>query len=129
MNHRHAFSLGTMVLAIVPIVFLNAQTRTPVFQVPLGLTTLVWPKDNPYTPEKAALGRLLYYDKRISGDGTLSCASCHDPQKGFTDQAAVSTGIRGQQGGISAPTVINRGYGMLQFWDGRADSLESQAIG
>jgi cytochrome c peroxidase len=65
----------------------------------------------------------------VSTDASVSCASCHAPEKAFTDQAAVSTGISGQKGGRSAPTVINRAYSTLQFWDGRAESLEEQAKG
>jgi len=126
---RRRFWLGTAALAAVPFMILQAQQKPAVFVVPRGLPPLVWPKDNPYTPAKAELGRLLYFDKRISADGSLSCASCHHPSKGFTDQSAVSTGIKGQKGGVSAPTVINRAYGMLQFWDGRAASLEAQAVG
>jgi cytochrome c peroxidase len=96
---------------------------------PLGLPAIAWPKDNPYTQAKADLGRLLYFDRRLSADETLSCASCHMPQKGFTDGLAVSIGVKAQQGGRSAPTVINRVYAMAQFWDGRASSLEEQAKG
>ncbi|MBI1830873.1 MAG: cytochrome-c peroxidase [Planctomycetes bacterium] len=98
-------------------------------KIPLGLVEIVWPDDNPYTPEKAELGWLLFFDKRLSSDGTVSCASCHSPSHGFTDGAAVSTGIGNQKGGRSAPSVINRAYGALQFWDGRAASLEDQAKG
>lgn len=96
---------------------------------PVGLLPVFWPEDNPYSPEKAELGWLLYFDKRLSADQTVSCASCHDPKKAFTDGAAVSTGISGLKGGRSAPTVINRAYSTLQFWDGRANSLEEQAKG
>lgn len=121
--------IGAALVAAAPIVFLTAQTKPASFVPPKGLPPILWPKDNPYTPAKAELGRYLYFDKRISADGTLSCASCHHPKMAFTDQAPVSTGIRGQKGGVSAPTVINRAFGMLQFWDGRAASLEAQAIG
>jgi cytochrome c peroxidase len=96
---------------------------------PMGLPAIEWPKNNPYSAAKAELGRYLYYDKRLSADGTISCATCHDPKYGFTDGAPVSTGIRGQKGGRSAPTVVNRGLAVVQFWDGRADSLEEQAKG
>lgn len=126
---RLAIWAGAVVLGAGPLYLMRAQTPAPTFRVPLGLTPIIWPKDNPYSPAKVELGRLLYFDKRISADGTLSCASCHDPKKGYTDQAAVSTGIRGQKGPINSPTVINRAYGMLQFWDGRANSLEAQAVG
>ncbi|MSU78054.1 MAG: cytochrome-c peroxidase [Gemmataceae bacterium] len=97
--------------------------------IPLGLVPLTFPEDNAYSPAKAELGWLLYYDPRLSSDGTVSCASCHHPKHAFTDGSDVSTGIKGQKGGRSAPTVINRGYGALQFWDGRAASLEAQAVG
>ncbi len=96
---------------------------------PLGLPPVIWPRENPFTPQKAELGRLLYFDPRLSADGTISCASCHSPQFGFTDGKPVSTGIRGQKGDRSAPTVINRAYGGAQFWDGRAPTLEEQAKG
>jgi len=96
---------------------------------PLGLPPIIWPEENAYTPEKAELGRLLYFDKRLSSDASVSCASCHDPAKAFTDRAPVSTGILQQTGGRSAPTVINRAYSLAQFWDGRAATLEEQAKG
>src|SRR5207253_4496241 len=89
-------------------------------KIPLGLVKIIWPDDNPYTPEKAELGWLLFFDKRLSSDGSVSCASCHSPEHGFGDGRPVSTGIKGQKGGRSAPSVINRAYGLLQFWDGRA---------
>ncbi|MEI9814466.1 MAG: cytochrome c peroxidase [Acidobacteriota bacterium] len=96
---------------------------------PLGLLPIPWPADNPYSAAKADLGRLLYFDKRLSGDATISCASCHAPDHAFTDNAPVSTGIKGQKGGRSAPTTLNRAYSEAQFWDGRAASLEVQAVG
>lgn len=98
-------------------------------KIPLGLVEIQWPEDNQYTPAKAELGWLLFFDKRLSSDGTISCASCHAPEHAFTDGRPVSIGIGGQKGKRSAPTVINRVYGRLQFWDGRADSLEEQVKG
>ena len=80
-------------------------------------------------PDKVALGRKLYHDTRLSGDNTLSCASCHDLKKGGTDQAQYSTGIRNQKGGINAPTVLNASLAFVQFWDGRAPNLQAQAAG
>jgi cytochrome c peroxidase len=97
--------------------------------VPLGVLPPRFPADNPWSAEKAELGRLLYFDTRLSKDGTVSCATCHDPEKGFTDNKPVSDGIAGFKGGMSSPTVIGRAYGQLQFWDGRARSLEEQAGG
>jgi len=97
--------------------------------VPRGLVPVIWPADNPYSKAKAELGRILYFDNRLSADASVSCASCHAPNKAFGDGAAVSTGIKGQKGGRSAPTVINRAYSVEQFWDGRAATLEEQAKG
>jgi cytochrome c peroxidase len=98
-------------------------------RIPLGLVPIVWSDDNPYTAAKAELGWLLFFDKRVSSDGSVSCASCHAPEHAFGDGRPVSTGIGGQKGGRSAPSVINRIYGAAQFWDGRASSLEEQAKG
>jgi cytochrome c peroxidase len=80
-------------------------------------------------PVKAALGEKLYHDTRLSGDNTISCASCHDLAKGGTDQQVVSDGIRGQKGGINSPTTYNSALNFVQFWDGRAATLEAQADG
>src|SRR5512133_1736092 len=106
----------------------QAPPQTPP-RVPLGLPPFTWPKDNPYSAAKVELGRTLYFDRRLSADESVSCASCHEPRHAFTDGAAVSTGIKSQKGGRSAPTIINRAYSLAQFWDGRAGTLEDQAIG
>ncbi len=98
-------------------------------EVPLGLSPPPIPEDNPMTAEKVTLGKMLYFDKRLSKDGTVSCATCHDPTKGWTDQAPTSTGIDGLVGPVNAPTVINSAYAKSQFWDGRAATLEEQALG
>lgn len=98
-------------------------------KVPLGLKPLVIPPDNPLTPEKIELGKQLFFDKRLSRDDTISCASCHDPQKGWSNGEAFATGVRGQVGGRSAPSIVNAAYSDLQFWDGRALALEGQALG
>ena len=84
---------------------------------------------NPITKGKYELGHQLYFDPRVSLDGTVSCATCHNPDKGWTDGGPVSTGIEGQTGNRSAPTVLNTAYGRTMFWDGRAPSLEGQAQG
>jgi cytochrome c peroxidase len=96
---------------------------------PLGLKKLIWPEDNKHTAEKVELGKQLYFDKRLSKDNTISCASCHDPKKGWSNGEAFATGVRGQVGGRSSPTIINSAYQELQFWDGRAKLLEGQALG
>ena len=96
--------------------------------LPLGLPPIIWPSKNKYTPEKAELGWLLFFDKRLSADGSLSCASCHGPENGFTDGRAVSTGMRGQKGARSAPTLFNCAWIGDLFWDGRSKSLEKQMV-
>ncbi len=87
------------------------------------------PADNPQTAKKIELGRMLFFDKRLSKTNTVACANCHMPTVAFTDGQAVSQGINRLQGGRSAPTAINRVYGKAQFWDGRALTLEEQSIG
>lgn len=108
-----------------------AQAAPPA--LPRGLPADLWellvPPENPVTPERVALGRKLYFDKRLSKDGTVACATCHDPQKGFSDGKKVSEGIGGQKGARNAPTVLNAIFNEFQFWDGRAGSLEEQAKG
>jgi cytochrome c peroxidase len=96
---------------------------------PLGLPPVPVPADNPPTAETIALGRTLYYDPILSADKSISCASCHGPEVGFTDRNSFSIGVGGKKGGRHSPTVINSAYNELQFWDGRAASLEEQAKG
>lgn len=87
------------------------------------------PKDNPGTADKIALGKMLYFDPRLSSTGTISCNSCHNVMLGGDDNRPFSAGIEGQLGGRSAPTVWNAAFSQVQFWDGRAASLEAQAKG
>src|SRR5947209_2784718 len=76
-------------------------------RTPAGLPRVIWPSKNRYSPEKAELGWLLFFDKRLSADGASSCATCHQPEKAFTDGQAVSAGFKGQRGGRSAPSLVN----------------------
>lgn len=99
------------------------------FKIPSGLPEIIHPEDNPLTEEKIALGAQLYFDPRLSADNTVSCASCHDPEKGWSNGEAFATGVGGKKGGRSAPTVLNTVYQAFQFWDGRAGTLEEQALG
>ncbi|HUT40068.1 MAG TPA: cytochrome c peroxidase [Gammaproteobacteria bacterium] len=87
------------------------------------------PADNPTTPEKVALGRMLFLDPRFSSTGTVSCNSCHNVMLGGEDNRAVSMGVHGKTGGRSSPTVWNSAFASSQFWDGRAATLEDQAKG
>jgi cytochrome c peroxidase len=122
--------------AVAPAILLSSlaaadikKVPAPEVEVPLGLLPIQWPTDNPYSKDKVELGRLLYFDRRLSADGSIACANCHHPSFAFADGSAVSTGIKGQKGGRSAPTVFNRAYSLAQFWDGRAATLEEQAKG
>lgn len=101
------------------------------WEAPLGLDGdfMVIPKDNPLTKEKVELGKLLFFDKRLSKNNTIACGSCHLPSLAFTDGQPVSTGIHRLQGGRSAPASINRLFSTAQFWDGRAATLEEQSTG
>lgn len=87
------------------------------------------PKDNPQTAEKVELGKMLYFDPRLSINGTVSCNSCHNVMAGGEDSRSFSAGVKGQLGGRSAPTVWNAAFLSVQFWDGRAKNLEEQAKG
>ncbi len=96
---------------------------------PLGLPPVPVPADNPETAETIALGRRLFYEKKLSSDTSLSCSSCHNPLIGFSDGRKHSIGVGGRTGTRNAPTLIDSAYTPLQFWDGRARSLEEQAGG
>src|SRR5207237_6667398 len=78
--------------------------------------------------EKIDLGRRLFNDRRLSRDGAIACASCHDPARAFSVDRAVSPGVFGRMGRRNAPALVNRGYGRAFFWDGRARSLEEQVL-
>ncbi|MEO5573426.1 MAG: cytochrome c peroxidase [Gammaproteobacteria bacterium] len=115
--------INTVVLALITTTWVNISWA----EQPLGLPPVPIPANNPQTPEKIALGQALFNDKRLSGDGTVSCSSCHSPAKGFTDNQATSEGINKSRGTRNAPTVLNAAYYTHQFWDGRRPSLEAQA--
>jgi cytochrome c peroxidase len=96
---------------------------------PLGLDLYrPVPEDNPLTREKVALGRRLFFDKRLSRDGTIACATCHEPKRVFTDGRTVAVGVERRIGTRNVPVLVNRVYGKSFFLDGRAASLEQQAI-
>ncbi len=98
--------------------------------VPAHLPTMVYPANNVITPEKVDLGRHLFYDKRLSNEGTIACASCHGPEQSFSDAPnQVSQGVEGSRGQRNAPMIVNAGYRKIMFWDGRASTLEEQAMG
>ncbi len=100
-------------------------------KLPLGIPQDLWayfiPKDNPMTAAKVDLGRRLFFEPRLSADGTVSCATCHDPKRAFTDGKRIAEGIAGRTGIRNSPTLLNAMFNAGQFWDGRAGSLEEQA--
>src|SRR5438094_4612633 len=102
----------------------SAQTA-----IPLGLErSRPVPMDNPLTDAKVQLGRRLFFDPILSGDGTVSCASCHQPDHGLASPQPRAVGVRGQVGLRNAPSLFNHAYGTAFFWDGRAATLEAQAL-
>ncbi|MCE9631123.1 MAG: c-type cytochrome [Planctomycetia bacterium] len=109
----------------------NFRVLEPV--LPLGLSQgaaqVTGLDTNPLTRAKIELGRQLYFDPRLSADSTVSCASCHSPSEGYSAHTKTGVGIRGQLGGRNSPVSFNRILSGKQFWDGRVDSLEDQAVG
>ena len=109
----------------------TANPLQPLPKPPLGISSKFADLEKPPTPERVRLGRWLFFDKRLSGDGTLSCASCHVPEHAFSELTPNSTGIHGQHGARKAPSFVNLAWTIYPnfFWDGRASSLEDQALG
>lgn len=97
-------------------------------QLPYGLPPMPIPASNPLTVEGVDLGRRLFYDERLSGDNTMSCATCHHPSMNFTDTAKFSTGIHGVKGTRNSMPLINLGWQNFFFWDGRVNTLEQQVL-
>jgi cytochrome c peroxidase len=118
------FKIRTLVTAIALLGSISAASAWEVLPA-----TAPAPAGNPTTDAKVALGKMLYHDPRLSSTGTVSCSSCHNTMLGGEDSRPNSMGVNGQTGGRSAPTVWNAAFNTVQFWDGRADSLEAQAAG
>ncbi len=98
----------------------------PLPATPQPLPELKTPADNALSAEKVALGKQLFFDKRLSKDGTMACESCHVPEKGWTDGKPLSTKVGGGVNTRHSPTMINVGYNDLWYWDGRSETLEKQ---
>jgi cytochrome c peroxidase len=118
------FKIRTLVTAMALLGSISAASAWEALP-----TTAPAPAGNPTTDAKIALGKMLYHDPRLSSTGTVSCSSCHNTMLGGEDNRPNSMGVNGQTGGRSAPTVWNSAFNTVQFWDGRADSLEAQAAG
>ena len=114
-------------VGVMPCALASAPSMR--LQIPLGLDTYMpIPEENPLTRRKVALGKRLFSERLLSRDRNLSCTSCHDPRHVFTDGQPVSRGAGDREGTRNAPTLINRGYGISFFWDGRARNLEEQVV-
>jgi cytochrome c peroxidase len=116
-------------MKIYQVILLSAITLPVYAQWQALPNTPPIPADNPQTEAKIELGKTLYFDPRLSSTGTVSCNSCHNVMAGGDDSRPVSVGVEGQKGGRSAPTVWNSAFLSVQFWDGRAPTLEAQAKG
>ena len=136
--HLGPLSVALVLLAVSYELAATAQTQAEAVrmidslqELPMELGPLPavkTPIDNPLSGRKIALGRRLFFDTNLSPDGTLSCASCHDPRKGFSDGRPRATGFHGKQLPRRTPSLWNSAYNVSQFWDGRAATLEAQAV-
>ena len=113
--------LGVEQKAAAGLEAMKSQYRRP--------ASIPFPKDNPYTPEKLALGKQLYFDTRVSVSSAQSCASCHSPAFGWADGLPVGVGFSMAQLGRHSPTIVNAAWGAIFMWDGRLADLEEQALG
>jgi len=132
MRRRRVFQIGIAVVLGVTsaahAALTSAQSARSQNAVPQLPEVAPSPPDNSTTPGKVALGKQLFFDPRLSGDNTKSCASCHQPEKAFTDGLPRAKGATGKELSRNTPTLLNVGFYSAYFWDGRAGSLEEQAL-
>jgi len=131
MTPRHFHRLGATAMALVlSVTAVHAEDIAEYmdFFEPLPYLPPI-PADNSLTPEKIELGKMLFFEPRISGSGVISCATCHNPALGWADRIPTAVGHDGQVGNRNTPTVLNSGFLGSQFWDGREPDLEGQALG
>src|SRR5437762_1291026 len=131
-NQTLLFVLLVVVLLVFAPKAYVAGTTEYNLQPPTGIPIDVWtyfvPRDNPLTTAKVELGRKLFFDPRLSANGSVSCSTCHDPRFGFADNRKVAIGIDSRRGTRNTPTVLNAMFNSTLFWDGRVESLEAQAL-
>lgn len=120
--------IGLFFLVICSFLIVSISKFEGVFSDPNTLIFVPAPQDNPTTPEKAELGRKLFFDKRLSLNGTVACATCHDPKKAFSDQLKTSIGINGERTERNAPSVLNSGFLKTVMLDAHLKTLELQVI-
>jgi cytochrome c peroxidase len=122
----HIFGvLGVTLVLTLPL----ASQRADVLRANPALPAVPIPADNPQTDAKVALGAQLFFDPRLSVDDTVSCATCHEPAKAWANHDPVDTGVKGKTGTRNSGTILDAAYMEFQFWDGRATTLEEQALG
>jgi cytochrome c peroxidase len=125
-----AFCIPLLIFGEPPVS--EAQSIEPGVWLPYNIPGELWsyfvPRHNPLTPDKIELGRRLFFDPRLSADSKVSCATCHEPERAFTDGKISSEGIGGRRGNRNSPTLLNAMFNAAQFHDGRAGSLEEQAL-
>jgi cytochrome c peroxidase len=123
--------IALVVLAFAPVGQTASASDQFAFKLPAGIPADLWayfiPRDNPLTPAKVELGRQLFFDKRLSADGSVSCGSCHEPRFAFADGKKTAVGIGGRTGARNTPTILNAMFNSTLFWDGRSNSLEAQS--
>ncbi|HVC94115.1 MAG TPA: cytochrome c peroxidase, partial [Pirellulales bacterium] len=124
-----AWALGAEPNSPPPLPKDTLPAELPLDAVPAGLArNRPVPNDNRLLPERVRLGRKLFFDPLLSADGSVACASCHDPAHGFANDAPRAVGIHGKVGTRNAPSLVNRAFGSSFFWDGRTATLEAQAL-
>jgi cytochrome c peroxidase len=116
-----SLAVFTVLFLLCASFYVNADSLKPLPPLP------AFP-ENPLTPEKVELGKKLFFDRRLSGDGTMACATCHNPETGYSDALAISLSYPTTKNWRNAPAIINLAYNKVFFWDGRATSLEEQAL-
>jgi cytochrome c peroxidase len=124
---RASIGLGVLTFVMIAGGLQSVRSATAVAHT-LGIPPLVSPSDNPITAQKVALGRKLFFDKRLSSDNTISCATCHDPNYGFADPHPVSIGVKARPGERNSHTLLNVAFMEPLMWDGRAATLEEQSL-
>ena len=116
-----SLAVFTVLFLLCASFYVNAESIEPLPPLPAF-------SENPLTPEKVELGKKLFFDRRLSGDGTMACATCHNPETGYTDALAISLSYPTTRNWRNAPAIINLAYNKVFFWDGRAENLEKQSL-
>lgn len=125
------FAVGLVVGAFAPAGQSAPESEQLTLKLPAGIPADLWayfiPRDNPLTAAKVELGRQLFFDRRLSADGSVSCGTCHEPRFAFADGKKTAVGIGGRTGARNTPTILNAMFNSTLFWDGRSESLEAQS--